>query len=181
MTSHSTKPWLARAPRLLRFVLFALSICFMTVAASGKPAYSYMETICDFCDPRSGGGFSNFGGSSNVPFSYFTPSGSEMDANLGVDCGGTEFYMQWDPGQPFEIQSMTYNLQITDKYGNLVDEQTGDLRDVGNPNGYITIDSKVAVPDGGAASLNVNMDGQLNGANHSVDAGALFSGVRSGC
>jgi len=165
-----------RGARLLLFPLltFVVMAAFVTLFVS--PAYSSLPPTCDSCD-SGGGGETAVGGQSNVPFSSFTPSGSEDDAELGSACDSTEMEMDWtpNPDQGGDITSMTYSFQITDSYGNLVDEQTGDLADVGNPNGHIYVSSHFAIPPGGGASINIF----INGQNASTTAGASFSGVQS--
>lgn len=157
--------------RLFSIVLAA----FLTIASAPAPVYSDVPAACDTCSDGSGGGTENAGGSANVPFATFVPSGSESSADLDAACDGTAIEMEWSVGTPGEIDNMTYLFQITDQFGNIVDEQTGWLGDVGNPNGWIRVTSHVPIPVGGSVSVNVN----LSGSSYNNSAGALFTGVQT--
>jgi hypothetical protein len=166
--------------RTILLPMLTLSLVALAVDIPRLPAMSAHTVSCGAdCTPTVGTPWS-VGGSSNVRFDEFIPSGSETDAGLGVYCDSTGMSLSWDIGDfSGSVTSWTYLFEITNSSGNLVDEQTGDLGDVINVNGTsANILSHIAVPRGGSASFSIFINGGENG---SVDAGAYFKGVQSGC
>jgi hypothetical protein len=165
------------ARRVLLLPLLAVSMIAFAVEMPRAPAISAQTVACgEDCNPTVGTPW-NVGGSSNTRFAEFIPSGSETDAGLGAWCDSTSMSLSWDlNGFSGGVNSWTYNFQIGNAAGNLVDQQTGSLGDVIDNRGTnASVSSHVAIPRGGSASLNIS----ISGDNGSVDAGALFKGVQT--
>ena len=165
--------------RMILLPMLALSLVALAVDVPRVPALSAHTVTCGVdCTPTVGPPW-NVGGSSNAHFDEFIPSGSETDAGLGVYCDSTGMSMSWDNGDfSGTATTATYLFQVTNSTGSLVDQQTGNLDDVINMNGTsANILSHVSVPRGGSASFSI----AISGNNGSVDAGAYFKGIQSGC
>lgn len=177
MSDISIKRVLRRPARVLTW--FLLAVAFVPISATASVAPQSEPVFCDACDP-SGSGTGNPGGGtaeSNVPIDGYYASGAEQYAYLNSSCSDTTVRMDNERPPAGLYDVATYLFQVTDPYGGLIAQESGDVTDVTDANGRITMYTHAVVPQGGSTSLNIH----LQNSSTDYNAGILFRGVSSRC